>query len=92
MRNKPNKALKLGKTVAWLLSILGKMEEKDIESIVMAALMWSQQLLIWIVKLEMSLWKDINVFFIEQSSNSEKVVSKATSSLITAFRGVVWSL
>lgn len=68
------------------------MEEKDVKPIVSVALMWSQQLLIWIVKLEMSLWKDINVFFIEQSNNPEKVVSKATSSLITAFRGIVWSL
>lgn len=51
--------------VVWLLSILGKMEEKDTELILMVALMWSQQLLIWIVKLEMSLWKDTNVFFIE---------------------------
>lgn len=78
--------------LVWLLNILGKMEEKDAESIVMVALMWSEQLLIQIVKPEMSLWKDINVFFIEQSSNPEKVVSKATSSLITAFRGIVWSL
>lgn len=82
----------IGTMLLWLLNILGKMEEKDAESIVMVALMWSQQLLIQIVKLEMSLWKDINVFFIEQSSNPEKVVSKATSSLITAFRGIVWSL
>lgn len=82
----------IGMMLVWLLNILGKMEEKDAESIVMVALMWSQQLLIQIVKLEMSLWKDINVFFIEQSSNPEKVVSKATSSLITAFRGIVWSL
>lgn len=82
----------IGTMLVWLLNILGKMEEKDAESIVMVALMWSQQLLIQIVKLEMSLWKDINVFFIEQSSNPEKVVSKATSSLITAFRGIVWSL
>lgn len=82
----------IGTMLVWLLNILGKMEEKDAEPIVMVALMWSQQLLIQIVKLEMSLWKDKNVFFIEQSSNPEKVVSKATSSLITAFRGIVWSL
>lgn len=82
----------LGRMVVWLLSILGKMEEKDIEPIVMVALMWSQQLLIWIVKLEISLWKDINVVFIEQSNNPENVDSKATRSLITAFRAMVWSL
>lgn len=82
----------LGRMVVWLLSILGKMEEKDIEPVVMVALMWSLQLLIWIAKLEMSLWKDINVFFIEQSNSPEKVDSKATCLLITAFRGIVWSL
>lgn len=58
--------------VLWLLSILEKLEEKDTEPIVMIALMWSQQLLIWIVKLEMSLWKDINVVFIEQTNNPKK--------------------
>lgn len=92
MRNKSNKGLVLGRMVVWLLNILGKMEGKDIERIVVLALIWSRRFLIQIVKLEMILWKDINVFFIEQSNIPEEVVSKATSSLITAFRGIVWSL
>lgn len=82
----------LGRMVVWLLNILGKVEGKDIEPVVVFALIWSWWLLTQIVKLEVSLWKDINVFFIEQSSIPEKVVSKTTSSLITAFRGIVWSL
>lgn len=82
----------LGRMVVWLLNILGKVEGKDIEPVVVFALIWSWWLLTQIVKLEVSLWKDINVFFIEQSNIPEKVVSKTTSSLITAFRGIVWSL
>lgn len=82
----------LGRMVEWLLNILEKMGGKDIEPVVVVALIWSLWLIAQIVKLEMSLWKDINMFFIEQSNISEKVLSKATSSLITAFRGIVWSL
>lgn len=78
--------------VVWLLNILGKMEGKDTEPIVMRALVWSWWLITQIVELEMSLWKDINVVFIEQSNISEQVLSKATISLIIAFRGIVWSL
>lgn len=78
--------------VVRLLNILGKMEGKDTEPIVMCALIWSRWLITQIVELEMSLWKDINVVFIEQSNISEQVLSKATISLIIAFRGIVWSL
>lgn len=39
MRNKSNKGLVLRRTVVWLLSILGKMEEKDVKPIVSIALM-----------------------------------------------------
>lgn len=66
----------LGRMVVWLLNILGKMEGKDIEPIVALALIWSQWVIIQIVKLEMSLWKDINVFFIEQSNIPEKVFQR----------------
>lgn len=66
----------LGRMVVWLLNILGKMEGKDIEPIVALALIWSRWVIIQIVKLEMSLWKDINVFFIEQSNIPEKVFQR----------------
>lgn len=82
----------LGRMVVGLLNILGKMEGKDIEPIVVLALIWSRWLIIQIVKLEMSLWKDINVFLIEQSNILEKVLSKSASSLVAAFRSIVWSL
>lgn len=52
--------------VVWLLNILGKMEGKGTEPIVMCALIWSRWLITQIVELEMSLWKDKNVVFIEQ--------------------------
>lgn len=42
------------RTVVWPLSTYGTMEGKDPESVVTFALMRTQQLLVWIVKLEMS--------------------------------------